>query len=213
VNGRRTKSPRVGVLALQGAFAAHVQALNDLGVVATEVRTPQQLAAVDALVMPGGESTTMSKLLDTFELFDPLAKRLAKGMPVFGTCAGMILLASDVLDGRPDQKSFAAIDLSVRRSGYGRQVDSFETDFAVTGLDGGDLHAVFIRAPLVERAGPSVAVLASVDGHPVVCHAGNVLVAAFHPELTADRRLHAYFLNQVVQTNVVRLGLPATQGA
>jgi pyridoxal 5'-phosphate synthase pdxT subunit len=204
VNGRRSRLPRVGVLALQGAFAAHVDALSDLGVTATEVRTPAQLAAVDALVMPGGESTTMSKLLDTFDLFDPLAKRLAKGLPVFGTCAGMILLASEVLDGRPDQRSFGAIDLSVRRNGYGRQVDSFETDLAVTGIDDGDLHAVFIRAPLVERAGPSVQVLATVDGHPVVCHAGNVLVAAFHPELTADRRLHAYFLNHVIKKHVIK---------
>jgi pyridoxal 5'-phosphate synthase pdxT subunit len=208
VNARRSRLPRVGVLALQGAFAAHVDALSHLGVTATEVRTPTQLSAVDALVMPGGESTTMSKLLDTFELFDPLAKRLAKGLPVFGTCAGMILLAGEVLDGRPDQRSFGAIDLSVRRNGYGRQVDSFETDLAVKGLDDGDLHAVFIRAPLVERAGPSVQVLATVDGHPVVCRAGNVLVAAFHPELTADRRLHAYFLN-----HVVRPAVPVSQGA
>jgi pyridoxal 5'-phosphate synthase pdxT subunit len=195
----------IGVLALQGAFAAHVDALAELGATVREVRTPQQLAGVDALVMPGGESTTMSKLLDTFALFDPLAARLATGLPVFGTCAGMILLAREVLDGRPDQRSFGAIDLSVRRNGYGRQVDSFETDLQVSGLDGGDLHAVFIRAPLVERVGRSVAVLAEVEGHPVVCHDGNVLVAAFHPELTADRRLHAYFLTQVVE--------PALQGA
>jgi pyridoxal 5'-phosphate synthase pdxT subunit len=190
---------RVGVLALQGAFAAHTEAFADLGVEAVEVRTAAQLALVDALVMPGGESTTMSKLLDTFELFEPLAARLRAGFPVFGTCAGMILLASEVLDGRPDQRSFAAIDIAVRRNGYGRQVDSFETDLQVEGLDSDDLHAVFIRAPLVERAGRSVEVLAEVDGRPVVCRSGNVLVAAFHPELTADRRLHAYFLTHVVQ--------------
>jgi pyridoxal 5'-phosphate synthase pdxT subunit len=123
---------------------------------------------------------------------------------VFGTCAGMILLASDVLDGRPDQRSFAVIDMAVRRNGYGRQVDSFETDLHIEGIESGDLHAVFIRAPLVERVGRSVDVLADVDGHPVVCRSGNVLVAAFHPELTTDRRLHAYFLSNVVQSAVVQ---------
>jgi pyridoxal 5'-phosphate synthase pdxT subunit len=194
---------RIGVLALQGAFAAHVDAFDDLGVEAVEVRTATQLASVDALVMPGGESTTMSKLLTTFDLFEPLAARLMAGMPVFGTCAGMILLAAEVLDGRPDQHSFGVIDLSVRRNGYGRQVDSFEIDLTISGLESGALHAVFIRAPLVERVGRSVEVLAEVDGHPVVCRSANVLVAAFHPELTADRRLHAYFLNHVVQPAVV----------
>jgi pyridoxal 5'-phosphate synthase pdxT subunit len=194
----------IGVLALQGAFAAHVEAFADLGIEAVEVRTATQLSAVDALVMPGGESTTMSKLLETFELFEPLAARLRAGFPVFGTCAGMILLASDVLDGRPDQRSFAVIDMAVRRNGYGRQVDSFETDLHIEGIESGDLHAVFIRAPLVERVGRSVDVLADVDGHPVVCRSGNVLVAAFHPELTTDRRLHAYFLSNVVQSAVVQ---------
>jgi pyridoxal 5'-phosphate synthase pdxT subunit len=195
---------KIGVLALQGAFAAHVDAFADLGVEAAEVRTVAQLATVDALVMPGGESTTMSKLLETFELFEPLAMRLRAGFPVFGTCAGMILLASEVLDGRPDQRSFAVIDIAVRRNGYGRQVESFETDLHVEGLESGDLHSVFIRAPLVERVGRSVEVLAELDGHPVVCRSANVLVAAFHPELTDDRRLHAYFLSHVVQPAVVQ---------
>jgi len=190
--------PRIGVLALQGAFAAHARVLRSLGVDAPEVRTPTDLSAIDALVMPGGESTTMSRLLDTTGLFEPLAERLAAGMPVFGTCAGMILLATDVLDGRPDQRSFGAIDLAVRRNGYGRQVDSFEADIDVDGLAGA-LHAVFIRAPKVESVGPAATILARHDGVPVLVAQGAVLVASFHPELTADHRLHARFVH-IVQT-------------
>ena len=188
--------PTVGVLALQGAFGAHQRMLEQFGAVTRQVRTPSDLAAVDALVMPGGESTTMSRLLDTAGLFDPLAVRLAAGMPVFGTCAGMILLADEVLDGRPDQRSFGVIDLSVRRNGYGRQVDSFEADVAVAGLDH-TFHVVFIRAPKVERTGDDVEVLASLDGVPVLARQGRVLVASFHPELTSDRRVHAMFLDMV----------------
>ena len=189
--------PLVGVLALQGAFAAHGRALAELGVAALEVRTPDDLEQVDALVLPGGESTTMSMLLDSSGLFDPLAKRIDDGLAVFGTCAGMILLATEVLDGRPDQHSFGAIDLVVRRNGYGRQVDSFETDLSIDGLDDGLFHAVFIRAPLVDSAGPAVEVLARHEGHPVLARQGRVLVAAFHPELSADRRLHQLFLQAV----------------
>jgi len=173
-----------------------VEALSALGVESRQVRTPTQLAEVDALVMPGGESTTMSKLLESSGLFDPLASRLAEGMPVFGTCAGMILLATDVLDGRPDQLSFGAIDLAVRRNGYGRQIDSFETDIDVVGLDD-PFHAVFIRAPKVESVGEGVEVLASHDGVPVVVRHGGVLVASFHPELTGDARLHAEFVRSI----------------
>lgn len=184
----------VGVLALQGAFARHVEALRRCGVDAQEVRTAAQLDAVDALVLPGGESTTISKLLVSNELGDPLAARLEQGMPVFGTCAGMILLATEVLDGRTDQRSFGAIDLSVRRNAYGRQVDSFEADLEIDGLVGGPYRAVFIRAPGVERVGPGVEVLASVDDRPVLCSQGSVLVASFHPELTDDDRLHQRFL-------------------
>ncbi len=184
----------VGVLALQGAFARHVEALRRCGVDAQEVRTAAQLDAVDALVLPGGESTTISKLLVSNELGDPLAERLERGMPVFGTCAGMILLATEVLDGRTDQRSFGAIDLSVRRNAYGRQVDSFEADLDIDGLVGGPYRAVFIRAPGVERVGPGVEVLASVDDRPVLCSQGSVLVASFHPELTDDDRLHQRFL-------------------
>jgi len=185
------------VLALQGGFASHARALRSLGAEPHEVRTPDDLASVDALVMPGGESTAMSLLLESSGLFDPLAKRLADGMAVFGTCAGMILLATDVVDGRADQRSFGAVDLTVRRNGYGRQVDSFETDVDVVGLDDGPFHAVFIRAPLVERAGAGVDVLATHDGHPVLARQGRVVVASFHPELSDDGRLHARFLEEV----------------
>jgi 5'-phosphate synthase pdxT subunit len=185
---------KVGILALQGAFARHTSAVERLGFAAVEVRTPEHLAGVDALILPGGESTTMSKLLESQGLFDPIAARLADGMPAFGTCAGMILLAGDVLDGRQDQRSFGVIDCTVRRNAYGRQVDSFETDLDVVGFDD-PFHAVFIRAPGVEIAGPGVDVLARVDGAPVLCVAGSVMVASFHPELTDDLRLHERFLS------------------
>jgi len=185
---------KVGVLALQGAFVRHVQALNDLGAAATEVRTTGELSAVDALVLPGGESTTMSMLLDSSGLRTAVAERIDGGMPVLGTCAGMILLACHVADGRPDQRSFAAIDIDVRRNGYGRQVDSFESDLDVTGLDE-PFHGVFIRAPVVDRVGNGVEVLASVDGRPVLCSQGSVVVTSFHPEMSGDGRIHGKFLD------------------
>lgn len=185
---------KVGVLALQGAFARHSEVLTGLGAVPLEVRTPEDLEAVDAMVMPGGESTTMSMLLDSSGLHTPLAERLADGLPVLGTCAGMILLAVRVTDGRPDQRSFGAIDVDVRRNGYGRQIDSFEDQFPVTGLDG-LFHGVFIRAPVVERVGTAVEVLARVDGIPVLCREGSVLVSSFHPEMSGDGRIHERFLD------------------
>jgi 5'-phosphate synthase pdxT subunit len=188
--------PVIGVLALQGAFRAHVERLRGLGAETREVRTPTDLADVAGLVLPGGESTTMSRLLVSSGLHDPLKVRLAEGLPVFGTCAGMILLADQVLDGRPDQIRFGVIDLTVRRNGYGRQVDSFEADLVVRGLDT-PFHAVFIRAPVVESAGPDVEVLAEHDGRAVLARQGRVTVASFHPELTADDRLHARFLQEV----------------
>ena len=189
-------SEKVGILALQGAVREHARAVADLGAHPVEVRTPEDLSGVDALILPGGESTTMSLLLESSGLFDPIASRLAEGMPAFGTCAGMILLASDVLDGRPDQRFFGAIDLTVRRNAFGRQVDSFETGLSIDGLSGHDeFDAVFIRAPFVERAGDDVEVLASVDGHPVLCRSGNVLVSAFHPELSDDLRIHELFMS------------------
>jgi len=185
------------VLAVQGAFALHAEALARCGLAPVEVRRADQLAEVDALVMPGGESTTMSKLMNAFELTEPLGKRLADGMPVFGTCAGMILLAGRISDGRPDQISFGAIDIDVRRNGYGRQVDSFEADLDIPAVGGPPVRAVFIRAPVVERVGPAVEVLAEVGGIPVLCRQGPILVASFHPELSGDDRLHQLFLRSV----------------
>ena len=185
---------KVGVLALQGAFARHIQVLGGLGAATTEVRTTADLLEVDALVLPGGESTTMSMLLDSSGLHDAVADRITSGMPVLGTCAGMILLARHVADGRPDQRSFAAIEIDVLRNGYGRQVDSFEADLEVTGLDE-PFHGVFIRAPVVEWVGDGVEVLGTVDGRPVLCRQGAVVVASFHPEMSGDGRIHGWFLD------------------
>jgi len=190
---------KIGVLALQGDVGEHLAVLAGLGAEPVEVRRPEQLAGVDALVLPGGESTTMSVLLDSSGLLPVLSERLESGLPALGTCAGMILLAGEVLDGRPDQHCFAAIDIAVRRNAFGRQVDSFETDLEVAGVDGVAVHAVFIRAPVVERTGPGVEVLSAVemdDGRvrPVVCRQGPVMVTAFHPELTGDPRVHELFL-------------------
>ncbi len=187
---------RIGVLALQGAFAAHAAALQRLGVRADEVRVPPDLAECDALVMPGGESTTMSQLLETSELFDPLAKRIADGMPVFGTCAGMILLSTGIADGRPDQRSFAALDIDVQRNGFGRQLDSFETEIAVQGFDRA-FHAVFIRAPRISRIGSGIETLATYGGEPVLVRSKTVMAASFHPELADDDRVHQLFLNMM----------------
>jgi pyridoxal 5'-phosphate synthase pdxT subunit len=194
----------VGVLALQGAVAAHQRRLAGLGVDAPEVRTVADLDRVDALVIPGGESTTMWHLLRSSGLEGPLRKRLAAGMPAFGTCAGMIVLAAEVLDGRPDQGVCAAIDVRVRRNGFGRQVASFEADLAVPALAEGDtpFHAVFIRAPVVEGVGDGVEVLANVDGQPVAVRQGAVLATAFHPELTPDDRFHRLFLDDVAGCGV-----------
>ena len=187
---------RIGVLALQGAFAAHAEVVRRLGREPREVRLPHDLDDCEALVMPGGESTTMSKLLETSQLFDPVAKRIADGMPVFGTCAGMILLARTVLDGRDDQRSFDAIDIDVQRNAYGRQVDSFETDLTLDG-QADPLHAVFIRAPRIVRMGADVTVLAEHDGTPVLVRSNTVMAASFHPELTNDDRVHRMFLDLV----------------
>jgi 5'-phosphate synthase pdxT subunit len=190
---------KLGVVALQGAAQRHAEVFSALGAEPVLVRTPDDLAGVGAIVLPGGESTTMSRLMQTSGLFDPLAERLSDGLPAFGTCAGLILLASDVLDGRPDQRSFGVLDVTVRRNAFGRQVDSFEADldiagFGPAGMPGGAFPAVFIRAPVVERVGEGVEVLATVDGRPVLCRQGRVLAAAFHPELSGDLRLHQQFL-------------------
>ncbi|MDQ2648295.1 MAG: pyridoxal 5'-phosphate synthase glutaminase subunit PdxT [Actinomycetota bacterium] len=188
---------KVGVLALQGAFAAHERCLRAAGAEPVLVRTPEQLDLVDALVLPGGESTTMSMLLESSGMFEPVAERLAGGMPALGTCAGMILLGTEILDGRADQRCFGVVDISVRRNAFGRQVDSFEADLDVPGLDGDPFRAVFIRAPFVERAGADVQVLVTVDDHPVLCRQGAVTVAAFHPELSDDLRFHERFLKEM----------------
>ncbi|GIF70241.1 pyridoxal 5'-phosphate synthase subunit PdxT [Asanoa ishikariensis] len=197
--------PVVGVFALQGDVREHVRALTAVGATAVPVRRPAELDDVDGLVIPGGESTTMSKLSVDFGLYDPIAKRIADGMPVYGSCAGMIMLASTVLDGRPDQQSFGAISMTVRRNAFGRQVDSFEAPVSVSGLDA-PFHAVFIRAPWVESVGADVAVLGSisragVDGtvapHVVAVRQGAALATSFHPELTGDLRLHELFVEMV----------------
>ena len=190
---------KIGVLALQGASEAHRAILDALDETTVEVRTPADLSAVDAVILPGGESTTMSFLLDSSGLRAPLRERLADGLPAFGTCAGMILLATDVLDGRPDQESLGAIDIAVRRNAFGRQRDSFEADLDVDGLAGGRFHAVFIRAPAVERVGAGVEVLARVGDRPVLCRQGNVVVSSFHPELSDDLRLHQRFLQEMIR--------------
>ena len=191
----------VGVLALQGDVREHVATLDALDQPVRLVRRPADLEGLRGLILPGGESTTLSLLLDSSGLGEPLGLALRNGLPVFGTCAGMILLATEVLDGRDDQRHFGLIDLAVRRNGYGRQQASFECDLAVTGLDGEPVHAVFIRAPVVEQAGPGVEVLATVPAtpdrpapQPVLCRQGSVLVSSFHPELTRDRRLHGLFV-------------------
>jgi pyridoxal 5'-phosphate synthase pdxT subunit len=199
-------SPRIGVLALQGDFREHLRMLADCGVDAVKVRTPADLAAVDGLVIPGGESTTIGMLIARNGLEAPLRTAIAEGMPVMGTCAGMIVLAAEVLDGRPDQLCLGAIDMTVRRNAFGRQVDSFEAAVDVPTLPGPPVTAVFIRAPWVERVGPEVEVLARVgvdDGADriVAVRQGNALATSFHPEVTDDRRFHALLVD-IVQEDV-----------
>lgn len=191
--------PRVGVLALQGDTREHLAALREAGAEAGTVRRRGELDAVDALVIPGGESTTMTHLLREFELLEPLRARLAEGMPAYGSCAGMILLASEILDagvaGR-DAAPLKGIDMTVRRNAFGRQVDSFEGDIEFDGLDT-PVHAVFIRAPWVERIGPDVDVLARAADHIVAVRQGRMLATSFHPEMTGDRRIHRLFVDIV----------------
>lgn len=185
----------VGLIALQGAVAPHKTLLGGLGVDVTEVRTPEELDGVDAVVLPGGESTTMWHLLGVSGLGDALRRRLSDGLPALGTCAGMIVLAAGVVDGRSDQGSLGAIDITVRRNAFGRQIASFEQPIAVAGLGDEPFHGVFIRAPVVERCGPDVEVLASLNGQPVAVRHRNVVATAFHPELTSDPRIHKLFVD------------------
>ncbi|MGI5149092.1 pyridoxal 5'-phosphate synthase glutaminase subunit PdxT [Plantactinospora sp. CA-294935] len=200
-----TAGVTVGVLALQGDVREHLAALTASGAAARPVRRPEELEQVDGLVVPGGESTTISKLAETFDLLDPIRKRVGAGMPVYGSCAGMIMLATEVLDGRPDQQSFGGIEMTVRRNAFGRQVDSFEAPVEIAGIPGPSFHAVFIRAPWVERVADGVEVLGRVSDGPaagriVAVRQGNAVATAFHPELTGDRRLHQWFVDLVRRT-------------
>jgi 5'-phosphate synthase pdxT subunit len=185
----------IGVLAIQGDVREHLRSLAACGAPARPVRRPEELAGVDALVIPGGESTTISKLAVEFGLLEPIRDRIKTGMPGYGSCAGMIMLADRVLDGRPDQHSFGGIDMTVRRNAFGRQVDSFEATTRIEGV--GQLRTVFIRAPWVERVGPGVAVLGRAAGRIVAVRQGNLLATAFHPELTGDLRMHQHFVDLV----------------
>ncbi len=188
--------PRIGVLALQGDFAEHIQMLDMIGIDSIEVRKVQQLSEIDGLIIPGGESTTIVKLLHMFDFVDDLKSHVESGMALWGTCAGMILLARDLIEDLPIP--LGMMDMVVQRNAFGRQVQSFETDLDVTGVEGGLLHAVFIRAPRVCEIGPDVQVLSKLeDGSAVAVRQGNLLATAFHPELTPDDRLHRYFLELV----------------
>jgi 5'-phosphate synthase pdxT subunit len=203
-------SMRIGVLALQGAFIEHEKILRRLGVEVVEVRMPAHLEGLDGLIIPGGESTTIGQVAERWGLLEPLRAFARAGRPVWGTCAGMIMLANDVLDGIPGQPLLGLMDISVRRNAFGRQVDSFEADLDVPALGGLPFHAVFIRAPIIERVGAGVEVLARVEAEPgpggedgtvVAVQQGNLLATAFHPELTEDDRFHRYFLQSAGSTS------------
>ena len=189
----------IGVLALQGDVREHLQVLGSLGARAVAVRREPELAACDGLVLPGGESTTIAKLARIFDLMDPLRARIAEGLPVFGTCAGMILLADRIEDGAAGQETIGGLDVTVRRNAFGRQVDSFEADLDLKGLDQ-PVHAVFIRAPWVEEVGAGVEVLAEAEGHPVAVRQDHLLATSFHPEVGNDDRIHRYFVDLVKQS-------------
>jgi 5'-phosphate synthase pdxT subunit len=189
----------VGVLSLQGDVREHVSALIACGIDPVEVRRPTELARVDALVLPGGESTTIAQLSEIFEIYEPIKQRIAAGMPVYGSCAGMILLADTILDAKQGQKTFGGLDITVRRNAFGRQVDSFERDISFADGSADLIRAVFIRAPWVEKVGTGVQVLASVDSHPVAVRSKTLLATSFHPELTADHRIHRYFIEEVAE--------------
>ncbi|MFF1572187.1 pyridoxal 5'-phosphate synthase glutaminase subunit PdxT [Leifsonia sp. NPDC058292] len=190
--------PHVGVLALQGDFREHIAVLTSLGADAVAVRRPEELARVDGLVIPGGESSVMDKLSRTFGLAEPLKDAIAGGLPVYGTCAGLIMLADTVLDGIRGQQSLGGLDVAVRRNAFGSQLDSFETDLDIPALGDEPVHAVFIRAPIVESVGEKATALASVaDGRVVAVEQGNLLGTSFHPEITGELRFHEYFLSKV----------------
>jgi len=187
---------KIGVLALQGDAREHLRALESSGATPVEVKTVAQLADVDALVLPGGESTTIGKLLDRFQLLGPLRDRANDGMPLFGTCAGLILMANEIVGDQEAPHRLGVMDIGVRRNAYGRQVDSFESELQVSGVDG-PFTAVFIRAPVIERVGAKVEVLATYDDTPVLVRQGDLVASSFHPEMTGDARLHAMFVSMV----------------
>jgi 5'-phosphate synthase pdxT subunit len=193
---------RVGVLALQGDFREHLKALEHCGVQGVEVRRVSELESVDALIIPGGESTTIVSLAKTFELFEPIKKRITEGMPVYGSCAGMIMLADNIVAAKDGQETFGGIDITVRRNAFGRQVDSFETDISAPEISTLPIRAIFIRAPWVEKIGKDVQSLASLESsngqsHVVAVRQGRLLATAFHPEITDDYSVHRYFLEKV----------------
>lgn len=191
-------APRVGVLALQGDFREHIAMLTALGAAAVPVRRERELDEVDGLILPGGESTVMDKLARAFGLAEPLKARLASGLPAYGTCAGLILLADRVLDAVPGQQSLGGLDVSVRRNAFGGQIDSFETDLEVDGFDGPPVHAAFIRAPVVQSVGPAATAMARLaDGRVVAVRQGALLGTSFHPEITGELRFHRAFLDLV----------------
>ncbi|MFH8580067.1 pyridoxal 5'-phosphate synthase glutaminase subunit PdxT [Streptomyces zaomyceticus] len=190
-------TPVIGVLALQGDVREHLIALAAADAVARPVRRPEELAEIDGLVIPGGESTTISKLADLFGMAEPLRERIAAGLPVYGTCAGLIMLAEKILDPRSGQETFGGIDMIVRRNAFGRQNESFEAGVTVEGIEDGPVEGVFIRAPWVESVGAEVEILAEHEGHIVAVRQGRVLATSFHPELTGDHRIHALFVDMV----------------
>jgi len=196
---------KVGVLALQGDVREHISALLACGVEAVAVRRAEEIEVVDALVLPGGESTTIAQLAEVFGIFELIRNKIKNGMPVYGSCAGMILLADQILDSKEGQKSFGGLDITVRRNAFGRQVDSFESDISFN--DGSEqlIRAVFIRAPWVEKVSDSVEVLASVDTHPVAVRSKTALATSFHPELTGDHRIHRYFIEQVARPALLKV--------
>ena len=195
-------SPLIGVLALQGDVREHVRALHGAGARATSVRRPDELESVDGLIIPGGESTTLWRLATSFDMLEPLRKMLIAGLPAFGSCAGMIMLADRLVDGVPGQQTFGGIDMTVRRNAFGRQVDSFESDISLTSMAGPPLRAVFIRAPWVEQAGDEVEILGTDEraGRIVAVRQGPLLATSFHPELTSDPRIHELFVDIVKGT-------------
>ncbi|MEY2951036.1 MAG: hypothetical protein RL622_113 [Actinomycetota bacterium] len=188
---------KVGVLALQGDVREHVSSLIACGVDPITVRRSSEIDQIDALVLPGGESTTIAQLSEVFGIYDQIKSRIADGMPVYGSCAGMILLANEILDAKVGQKTFGGLNITVRRNAFGRQVDSFESDISFKDGSSDLIRAVFIRAPWVEKVGEDVEVLATVDTHPVAVRSKTLLATSFHPELTGDHRIHRYFIEEV----------------